>query len=67
MITAEIPHNKALEAISITRCHPHIAPRRKGPDSSASLWFTGRSFNLGGQTSGIGAAGPTERGEETSE
>jgi len=40
MITAEIPHNKALEVISITRCHPHIAPRRnadKGPESSASL------------------------------
>jgi len=70
MITTEIPQNKALEVISITRCHPHIAPRcnaDKGRDSSASFYSTGRSFSIAGQTSRMEAEGPTEIGEETSE
>lgn len=70
MITAEIPHNKELEVISIRRSHPHIVPRRnvdKGPESSASLYSTSRSFSLGGQISRMETEGPIERGEETSE
>jgi hypothetical protein len=68
MITAEIPHNKALEVVSITRSEPHIAPWRnadKGPESSASFYSTGRSFSSGGQISRMEAEGPIQRGEET--
>jgi hypothetical protein len=70
MITAEIPHNKELEVILITRWHPHIASRRdadKGPDSNACLYSTSRGFSLGGQISRMETEGPIERGEQTFE